>query len=120
MMGLKIYHYEKCDACRRALKFLQRHGVDYTAVPIREHPPSRAELKRMLDVYRKDVRRLFNTSGRDYRERNLKERLPAMSEEEALRLLSENGNLIKRPFVLSGQTGRVGFKEEEWKVFLNA
>ena len=117
MTTLRIYSYEKCDTCRKALKFLAARGVHAENISIRERPPSKAELKRMLGLMGGELRRLFNTSGRDYKSLNLKDRLPAMSEAEALDLLSKNGNLVKRPFALSTGGGTVGFKEEEWLIF---
>jgi arsenate reductase len=62
-----------------------------------------------------DIRKLFNTSGLVYRELKLGEKLPAMTEAQALKLLASNGKLIKRPFALSSDQGMVGFKEAEWK-----
>ena len=68
----------------------------------------------MLKAYEGDLRKLFNTSGMDYRALNLKEKLPTMSQREAFQLLSENGNLVKRPFLLSDSLNAVGFKEADW------
>ena len=64
-----------------------------------------------------ELRRLFNTSGGDYKNLHMKERLPKMSVEEALALLAANGNLVKRPFALSAKSGVVGFKPEQWEQF---
>jgi arsenate reductase len=114
-MKLKIYQYKNCGTCRKALKYLDAANAEYAAIPIREQPPTKAELKRMLKIYGGEIRRLFNTSGLDYKKLNLKERLANMSEEEAIQLLSANGNLVKRPFVLTQTGGLVGFNEDEWK-----
>jgi arsenate reductase len=97
------------------MKFLEARGTDCTVIPIREQPPTVAELGSMLAFLNGDIRKLFNTSGQDYKQLNLKERLPKMNEAEAIKLLSKNGNLVKRPFVLWESGGLVGFKEEEWK-----
>ena len=113
-MTLKIYEYKNCGTCRKALKFLAANGVEFTTVPIREQPPTKAELKRMLKIYGGDFRKLFNTSGRDYNKLSLNEKLPRLSEGAALDLLASNGNLVKRPFVLTADGGLVGFKEAEW------
>jgi len=115
---MKIYTYAKCDTCRKAVKWLQARDLEFTEIPIREHPPTKAELKRMLGIYQGDLKRLFNTSGGDYRELNLGEKLPTMSEGEAIDLLATNGNLVKRPFLLTETAGLVGFKETEWEAFL--
>ncbi|MBI3556318.1 MAG: arsenate reductase family protein [Deltaproteobacteria bacterium] len=118
MNKVKIYEYEKCDTCRKALKFLAMNGVPFERVAICEQPPSRAELRRMLGYLGGDLKKLFNTSGQVYRELDLSTRLPKLSEEQALALLEGNGKLVKRPFVLSAQAGTVGFKEAEWaKIF---
>ena len=87
---------------------------------ISQSPPSAAELKQMLASYEGDRRKLFNTSGMQYRELQLKDKLPQMSDAEAIELLSANGMLIKRPFLLDGSgQGLVGFKEDLWEAFVN-
>jgi arsenate reductase len=114
MSELKIYTYAQCDTCRRAVKWLRAHGLAFAEVPIRETPPSSAELRLMLAAQGGELRRLFNTSGRDYREQQLGAKLPAMSEAAALALLAGNGNLVKRPFLLGGRVALTGFDEATW------
>jgi len=111
---VKVYLYAGCGTCRKAVKFLATHNVSHTAVPIREQPPTKAELKRMLAHYGGEVRKLFNTSGQDYKRLNMKERLPQLTSDAALDLLAGNGNLVKRPFALTSKNGLVGFNEEAW------
>ena len=113
-MGLTLYQYDGCDTCKKALRYLKEKAVDFEAVPIRGQPPSVAELKRVLDAVQGDLRRLFNTSGKDYRELGMKDKLPGLSEDEALELLASNGNLIKRPVALGDGVALVGFRESEW------
>ena len=113
--GLKVYIYQKCSTCRNALKWLDKKGVNYETMAIRETPPSRAELKRMLGYYDGEIRKILNTSSQDYRDAKLKDRLEAMSDAEVFAMLQETGNLVKRPFVLGEDFGVVGFKEEVWK-----
>ncbi len=112
---MKFYEYKGCDTCRRAKKFLEARGLAFDALPIREQPPTPAELKRMLAIYGGDLRRLFNTSGGDYKAMKLAERLPKLTVDEALALLAANGNLVKRPFLLTDTSGLVGFKQPEWE-----
>lgn len=111
---LKVYTYAQCDTCRKAVKFLRARGVAFQEVPIREIPPSVSELKAMLKAKGGELRKLFNTSGRDYKALGLSEKLPSLSEDEALKLLAGNGNLVKRPFAIGDGVFLVGFKEEEW------
>lgn len=117
-MKLRLYEYQGCDTCRRAKKFLDAHGLAFDAIPIREQPPTKAELKRMLAIYAGDLRRLFNTSGGDYKAMKLAERLPKLTVDDALALLAANGNLVKRPFLLTDKIGLIGFKQPEWEKLL--
>ncbi len=113
---LKFYAYSGCSSCRTARKWLDGKGISYQEIAIRERPPSKVELKGMLQFQGGELRRLFNTSGQDYRAMGMKERLPTMSSEEALGLLATHGNLIKRPFIIDAKQGLglVGFKEDDW------
>lgn len=115
---VRVYAYEKCSTCRNALKFLAAQGVKTEVIPIREQPPTKAELKRMLGYLGGELRRLFNTSGMDYKALGMKDCLPGMSEVDAIELLSKNGNLVKRPVLLTKEAGTVGFDEAVWKKLL--
>lgn len=109
-----IYAYAKCSTCRDATRWLREHGVEFAERPIYEQPPTPAELRTMLRHQGGQLRRLFNTSGIQYRERGLAAKLPAMTEAEALALLGSDGRLVKRPFVLGEGVGLLGFDAEEW------
>ena len=114
---LKVYHYAKCSTCRDALRWLQASDVKFSEHAIRETPPSVAELTAMLHARDGNLRRIFNTSGMDYRALGLAEKLPAMSMEKAFALLASNGMLVKRPFALDAKAGvfLTGFRKPEWE-----
>ena len=114
MAEVKVYSYSKCSTCVKALKYLDGLGLKTKVVDITEKPPSKNELKSMLKSYQGELRRLFNTSGQVYRQMGLKDKMKDMTEAEAFNLLSQNGKLVKRPFLLKGPKGLVGFKQEEW------
>lgn len=119
MTPLIVYTYANCDTCRRAVKWLRDRGLDFDERPIRETPPTRGELAAMLAAQGGELRKLFNTSGRDYREQQLGEKLPALSPAVALALLAGNGNLVKRPFLLGpGGVALVGFDPAAWAAAL--
>lgn len=112
-----VYSYSKCTTCKKALYFLNAHKISFTHKEITT-APSLLELETMLKYYDGNIKKLFNISGQLYRELNLSEKLPHMSSEQALKLLNENGMLVKRPFFLGEDFGLVGFKEDEW-IFKN-
>jgi arsenate reductase len=111
----KVYVYQKCSTCRDALKWLEDHGIPHTVMAIRETPPTPAELESALRLHGNDIRKLFNTSGMDYRALGMKDKLPAMTTAEAIDLLSKNGNLVKRPFLIDEGMAFTGFKPDVWK-----
>ena len=115
---MKLYHYPKCSTCRKAIKYLDANGLAYEKVDIVDNPPSQAELKRMLGHLDGRIKKLFNTSGEMYREMGLKDKVADMKPADAVRLLAQNGKLIKRPFLLTDGGGAVGFKEEQWQTLL--
>ena len=111
---MKVYAYSQCSTCKKALSYLRSTGRDFELKAIRETPPTKPELQAMLKVYGGKVGKLFNTSGTDYRVMKLGEKLKSMDPAKALALLAKNGNLVKRPFVVAGNTGMVGFDLVEW------
>lgn len=115
--SIKVYHYPKCSTCKKALAFLADHGVAFEGIDISVSPPSAAEIRTMIE--RKEaIRPLFNTSGIKYREGGFAEKLPSMSIEDAEAVLSDDGMLVKRPFVLTDTCALLGFKVDEWRVFV--
>ncbi|MEM9399790.1 MAG: Spx/MgsR family RNA polymerase-binding regulatory protein [Verrucomicrobiota bacterium] len=114
----KLYTYSGCSTCKKAKRFLDKNNITYKELAIRETPPSKTELKKMLKSVHGEIRKLFNTSGQDYRTLNIKDKLPDINENEAIDLLATNGNLIKRPVLISDKGILVGYKEETWKDML--
>lgn len=106
--------YPKCSTCKKAKKWLDDHGVKYTDRHIVENNPSYEELKAWHQKSGLPLKKFFNTSGLLYKEMNLKDKLPTMSEEEMLRLLASNGMLVKRPLMVAEDTILTGFKEADW------
>jgi len=115
-----IYTYAKCSTCREAVAWLRKNGIRFVERPIYESPPSVAELRRMLDHQDGNLRRLFNTSGIEYRALGLAAKLPALTVPAALALLATNGRLVKRPFLLGAKIGLVGFDATSWQAALRA
>jgi len=117
-MAIKIYAYSGCSTCRNALKYLDARNTKYEKVGIVQQPPTVSELETMLGYLKasgKTFKNLFNTSGEHYRALKIGERMKAgMAEQEAIGLLSKNGKLIKRPFLLTTRGGATGFRAETW------
>ena len=110
--------YPPCSTCQKAKKWLDEHGLNYTERHIKEDNPGYDELKSWYEMSGLPLKRFFNTSGLLYKPMNLKDRLPAMSEEEQLRLLATDGMLVKRPIIVDGETVLTGFREAEWECLL--
>lgn len=106
--------YPKCTTCQKAKKWLDANNIAYTDRHIVENNPSYGELKEWYKKSGLPLKKFFNTSGLLYKELQLKDKLPAMSEEEQLKLLASNGMLVKRPIIVDGGLVMTGFQETEW------
>ena len=106
--------YPKCSTCQKAKKWLDAHNISYTDRHIAEDNPSFDELKDWYGKSALPLKKFFNTSGLLYKELQLKDKLPAMSEDEQLELLATDGMLVKRPLIVGENRVLTGFKETEW------
>ena len=107
--------YAKCTTCQRAKKWLDAYGAAYTDRPIKEQNPTVSELRLWHAKSGLPLRKFFNTSGLLYKQMALKDKLPAMTEDEMLALLASDGMLVKRPLLIGDDFVLVGFKEAEWE-----
>ena len=110
--------YPKCTTCQKAQKWLDANGVAYEVRHIKDDNPTVDELKAWQKRSGLPLRKFFNTSGLQYKALNLKDRLPAMSEEEQFALLASDGMLVKRPILVGDGFVLVGFKEDAWRAAL--
>ncbi len=110
-----LIEYPKCSTCKKAKKFLQANGYDFTTRHILEETPSITELTEWIHKSNRPIQTFFNTSGNLYKEWNLKETLKDKTEEEKIALLSQNGMLIKRPLLIGEDVILSGFKSNEWQ-----
>ena len=106
--------YPKCSTCQKAKKWLDEHGVSYTDRHIKEENPTYEELDAWQQTSGLPLKKFFNTSGLLYKSLELKDKLPAMSREEQLKLLASDGMLVKRPLIVRDDLVLTGFKEAEW------
>ncbi|MGN7387416.1 arsenate reductase family protein [Sporosarcina sp. SAFN-015] len=114
-MAMTYYGYPKCGTCRKAKKWLENAGLEFEDINIAENPPTKEQLKEMIANSGLDIKKFFNVSGMKYRDLNLKDKLPEMTDDEKMSLLATDGMLMKRPIVTDGSKVTVGFKEDEYQ-----
>ena len=106
-----FYEYPKCSTCRKAKAELNQLGLEVESVNIKENPPSAQFLRELLEGADLELKKFFNTSGQSYRSLGLKDKLPTLSQDEAVKLLSSDGMLIKRPiFIKDGKVLQFGYR----------
>ena len=106
--------YPPCSTCGKARKWLDDNGIRYEARHIKEKNPTYEELAGWLEKSGMPVKKFFNTSGLVYKSLGLKDKLPGMTVEEQLQLLSTDGMLVKRPLLVGEDFVLTGFKEKDW------
>lgn len=114
-MTVQFYWYPKCGTCRKAKTWLDENQINYEAIHIVDNPPSKAELKKIIDKSGLPYKKFFNTSGKKYRELGLKDKLKDATEDEMLEYLASDGMLLKRPLTIGENQVTVGFKEEAFE-----
>ncbi len=113
---MTIICYSRCGTCKKAIKWLREKGADFSERSITDETPTKEELALWQEKSGLPMQKFFNTSGKIYKDNHLKDKLPSMSDEEKLELLSSNGMLIKRPILLADDGSvLVGFKEAQWE-----
>jgi arsenate reductase len=113
-MPITVYQYPKCSTCRKALKWLEQHGIAYRSIDLVADPPAKKTLSELHRRSGLPLARFFNTSGESYRAGNFKQRLPGLTDDQALAALAADGKLIKRPIVDAGPVVLVGFDAEAY------
>lgn len=111
---IKFICYPKCTTCQRARKWLEGQGAVFEERHIKDNNPTAGELREWKEKSGLPLKKFFNTSGLQYKALGLKDKLPEMSEDEQLMLLSADGMLVKRPILVGDDFVLVGFKEAEW------
>ena len=106
---MKVLVYRKCSTCQKALKWLEAHEIAFEERAIVEENPTYEEMSGF------PLKKFFNTSGMLYKQMQLKDKLPTMTEDEQIKLLATDGMLVKRPFVVGDGFVLTGFKEKEWE-----
>ncbi len=114
-MTLTMYWYPNCGTCKKAKKWLEDNERTYNLINIVETPPNKEEILTLINKSELPAKKFFNTSGRVYREQNMKDKIKDATVEEMAAYLASDGMLIKRPIVTDGTKVTVGFKEEQFE-----
>ena len=114
-MKTLFIEYPKCSTCQKAKKWLEQNNIEFDDRHILENNPTKEELKKWIKQSGYDIKKFFNTSGMKYKELNLKEKLPNMTDDEKIQILSTDGMLVKRPLIITDDLILVGFREKEWE-----
>lgn len=110
-----LVYYPKCSTCQKAKKWLQEKEIKFEERDIKLQNPTKEEVKVWHQKSGLPLKKFFNTSGMIYRELQLKDKLPNMTEEEQYELLASDGMLVKRPILVTDTTVLTGFREKEWE-----
>lgn len=116
---MKVYCYERCTTCKKALKWLDDNKIKYELIDIKGNHPDEKTLRAAHKNSGVELKKFFNTSGQLYRQMELTKKLPEMSDDEKFKLLASDGMLVKRPLVITDDAVLLGFKEAEWTEVLS-
>ena len=109
---MKFYRKPTCSTCRKAKKWLAANQLKVTEVDLNEGL-SVAELDALIGT--RDYLKFLNFRNELYREKKMKANPPSRA--EAIRLMSQHPNLIRRPILVNGSKIALGFDESEFSEF---
>ncbi|HUG81337.1 MAG TPA: ArsC/Spx/MgsR family protein [Bryobacterales bacterium] len=112
-MKLKFYEKPSCTTCRKAKAFLTAKGADLESIDLNQGLTV-DQLETLIG--KRDYRRFLNSRNVLYRDMKMKDGPPPR--DQAIKLMSENPNLIKRPIVRQGNKIALGFDEEAFQEML--
>lgn len=112
---MKVYGINTCTTFKKAIKWFKDHSIEFEAINLREQSPTKEEMKKYHELSNLELKKFFNTSGKLYRELDLKNKQKELSNDEIYQLLADHPMLIKRPLIIDGDFVRTGFKEEEYQ-----
>ena len=110
-----LIEYPKCTTCQKAKRWLIENNIECKYRHIVDDNPTYEELRQWWIQSQCQLKKFFITSGNRYKELNLKEKLPTMTENDQLKLLATDGMLVKRPILVTSQFILIGFKQNEWE-----
>ena len=112
---IKVYCYDRCSTCKKALNWLDQNNIKYEKIDIKSNHPDEATLRELHKKSGLPLKKFFNTSGILYREMQLSTKLPSMTEDEQFKLLASDGMMVKRPLLVTDKAVLTGFKDSDWK-----
>ena len=105
-MKATIYHNPRCGTSRKTLEILEQAGAEVTIVDYLNHPPSKAELKRLYD--RAEMSPAEGLRAKEPLADDLDLLSGRVSDDAILEAMVENPILIERPIVVNGKKAALG------------
>lgn len=106
-----FYYKSTCSTCRKAKALLQELGIAAEERDMSKQPLSADEVRTLIGD--RELKPFLNTRTEMYRDRGMKTNPP--EKDEAILLMAENANLIRRPLLVSDDAIVFGFDEEAYR-----
>lgn len=115
-MIVKVLHNASCSKSNAVLEYLDENGVPFEIINIIEDPLSEEEIKTVLKKLNQNVFHIIRKTEKLYLEKFADKNY---SEEEWIKILSENPSLIQRPILIKGSVAMLGRPIENVKYFID-
>ena len=113
MKKVIFYSYPKCSTCRKASKWLDQNNINYEFIDISKETPQKKFLELAFTQFSLNMKKIFNTRGRSFKLIDLN--ILDLTKQEVIELLSNDGKLIKRPFLIINESKiLLGFNDSEY------
>jgi arsenate reductase len=106
--NVKFLHKPSCTTCRKARSYMERRGFGMHFRDLGKERLSPEELEKLIGG--RDHTQFLNTRNERYRRKKMKDHPP--SRKEAIRMMADEPNLIRRPVIVAGGRVVLGFDRE--------
>ncbi len=113
---MKVYGIKNCDTVKKARKFLEEAGVDYTFHDYKKDGVDTAKLETFVEEFGWDT--ILNKRGTTWRKLDDEVQDSVTDAASAIAIMVENPSTIKRPIVEGADKNFVGFDPVAWEMAL--
>lgn len=112
---LTVYGISNCDTVRKALKWLDKNGLNYSFYDYKAQGLASQQLESWLK--QRDWNEVINLRSTTWRELSVSLKEKVVDAESAVKVIPENYSMLKRPLVeRDGKLILLGFDQSKWEL----
>ena len=105
-MKIIIYHNPKWGKSRNSVRILEEKNIVFTLVEYLKTPPTKQELKQIVEILNVEISEILRTSEKEFVENNLSEIIH--DKDKIFDAIIKFPKILQRPIIICGDKGVIG------------